>query len=105
MPVGFDGLQRIRHLVRSVIAFLSGRRPVAGVYFVCPLASASVAAFLMWSGVSKSGSPAEKEMTSIPCSFIWLAFAVIASVTDSSTSLARRERMRFFVAVVIGWLV
>jgi hypothetical protein len=40
--------------------------PDDGVYFVNPFARASIAAFLMKSDVSKSGSPAAKETMSTP---------------------------------------
>jgi hypothetical protein len=43
---------------------------------------ASVAAFRIASGVSKSGSPAVNAQTSLPSSFISFAFADSASVTD-----------------------
>jgi hypothetical protein len=44
---------------------------------------ASAAASTMWAGVGKSGSPAPKPMTFSPCDLSALAFASIASVTDS----------------------
>src|SRR3954447_4991676 len=60
-----------------------------GVYFVCPLSSAALAASLMNVGVSKSGSPAPKPTTSIPAFFIALALALTAKVIDSDTSFTR----------------
>src|SRR5688572_2910194 len=60
-----------------------------GVYFVCPLSSATFAASLMNAGVSKSGSPAPKPTTSTPAFFSALAFAVTARVIESDTSFIR----------------
>ena len=68
-------------------AFSSGM-PEAGVYFVLPSFRALIAASLMYSGVSKSGSPAPKPTTSMPWAFISLARLVTASVADGATFLA-----------------
>src|SRR6267143_1162047 len=54
--------------------------PELGVYFVKPACNASIAAALMCSGVSKSGSPAPKPQTSIPSAFIAFALLSIESV-------------------------
>ena len=43
-------------------------------YFVSPLFIALIAAFLIFSGVSKSGSPAPKPITSLPAALNSLAF-------------------------------
>ena len=43
--------------------------PSTAVYFVSPRLIASIAACLMLSGVSKSGSPAPRPMTSKPAAF------------------------------------
>jgi hypothetical protein len=43
--------------------------PETGVYFVSPRLIASMAAFLILSGVSKSGSPAPRPITSRPFGF------------------------------------
>ena len=51
-------------------------------YFVSPALIALIAAFLMLSGVSKSGSPAPKPITSFPAAFSSLAFWVTAIVGD-----------------------
>ena len=56
--------------------------PEVGVYLVKPSSRAFLAASLIWAGVSKSGSPAPKPMTSIPSAFIRFALAVIARVGD-----------------------
>ena len=51
-------------------------------YFVSPLFIALIAAFLIFSGVSKSGSPAPKPITSLPAALNSLAFWVTAIVGD-----------------------
>src|SRR5262249_1608914 len=56
--------------------------PATSVYFVWPRFIASIAALLMLSGVSKSGSPAAKPMMSRPAAFSSRAFVVIAIVGD-----------------------
>ena len=57
--------------------------PPTSVYLPTPrLSSAARAASLMWSGVSKSGSPAPKLTTSMPSALSLAAFAVTASVID-----------------------
>ena len=60
-----------------------------GVYLVCPLSSAALAASLMNAGVSKSGSPAPKPTTSTPAFLSALALALTARVIDSETSFIR----------------
>ena len=45
---------------------------------------ASIAAFLILSGVSKSGSPADKLITSLPWLFKSLASCVIATVAEGA---------------------
>ena len=72
----------------AIAAFSSGKQGV-GVYLVCPLSSAALAASLMNAGVSKSGSPAPKPTTSTPAFFIALALALTARVIDSETSFIR----------------
>ncbi len=69
----------------EIIASLSSFIPPTGVYFVCPPRIAFIAASFMFSGVSKSGSPAPKLIMSLPPAFKARALAVIASVTDSSS--------------------
>src|SRR5690348_8311453 len=66
----------------AAIALRSGRMPPTSVYLPTPLSSAARAASLMWSGVSKSGSPAPKLITSSPSALSLAAFAVTASVID-----------------------
>src|ERR1700731_1255436 len=56
--------------------------PDTGVYLVSPRSIAAIAAFLILSGVSKSGSPVESEMTSRPAFLRSRAFCVTAIVAD-----------------------
>src|ERR1700739_1482572 len=74
----------------SAIACRNSGMPELGVYFVKPDSSAAIAAALMCSGVSKSGSPAPKLQTSSPSDFI--AFALLS--TDRE-----REGVRLFARV------
>ena len=64
-----------------------------GVYFVSPRSIAAFAAALMWSGVSKSGSPAASEITSRPRAFRSRAFWVIAIVAEGFTRDRTSARM------------
>src|SRR5438132_530064 len=59
------------------MAWRSSGMPTTGVYFVSPRRMASMAAVLMCSGVSKSGSPTESEITSRPLAFMSRPFCVI----------------------------
>src|SRR5580700_1557023 len=70
----------IRNL--SAIACRSSGIPELGVYLVNPASRDAMAAALMCSGVSKSGSPAPKPQTSIPSDFIALALLSIERVRD-----------------------
>ena len=54
--------------------------PAAGVYFVLPERIAASAAWQIWSGVGKSGSPTERSTTLTPAAAIAEARAAIASV-------------------------
>ena len=65
-----------------IIAFLSAGVPSTAVYFVSPDFIAFIAALLMLSGVSKSGSPAPKPITSFPAALSSLAFWVTAIVGE-----------------------
>src|SRR6266550_584391 len=65
--------------------------PAAAVYFVKPALSALMAASLMCCGVSKSGSPTPKPITSCPSAFICLAFESMASVSEGVSEAARCE--------------
>src|SRR5258706_10713293 len=62
-------------------AFSSGM-PSTAVYLVLPSRIALIAASLMLSGVSKSGSPAPRPMTSRPAAFSSRALLVTAMVAD-----------------------
>src|SRR5256885_16020410 len=65
--------------------------PALGVYLVKPALNASIAACLICSGVSKSGSPAPKPQTSIPSAFIAFALLSIESVREGVSWAARSE--------------
>src|SRR5262245_60542505 len=65
--------------------------PELGVYLVKPASRDAIAAALMCSGVSKSGSPAPKLQTSIPSDFIALALLSIESVRDGVRLVALEE--------------
>src|SRR5512143_1611608 len=65
--------------------------PGVGAYLVLPALSAAMAASLMNSGVSKSGSPAAKLATSSPAASMAFAFASIASVGDGAMFWAQTE--------------
>ena len=62
-------------------------------YFVSPLLIASMAAFLIFSGVSKSGSPAPSHITSLPAAFNSLAFWLTAIVGDGLILFKELETM------------
>src|SRR5881396_965025 len=63
--------------------------PPTSVYFVWPRRMAWTAASLMRWGVSKSGSPAPNEITSMPRARSSLALACTASVEDGANVLRR----------------
>src|ERR1700722_15610965 len=73
------------------MAARSSGMPEDGVYLVKPASSEPIAAALMCSGVSKSGSPAPKPMTSWPSAFMALALLSIARVRDGVSSCTREE--------------
>jgi hypothetical protein len=58
----------------STIAFFKAGVPSTAVYLVSPSLIALIAACLILSGVSKSGSPAPRPITSLPAAFNSLAF-------------------------------
>ena len=76
----------------AMIASLSSAVPPTGVYFVLPCFSAATAASLMWSCVSKSGSPAPKSMTSRPSRRSAATFTVTMRVGDGLISCKRFAR-------------
>ena len=57
-----------------MIAFFNFGVPSTGVYLVSPSLIAFIAASFILSGVSKSGSPAPKPITSFPAALSSLAF-------------------------------
>lgn len=61
---------------------------MVGVYLVNPALIASIAASLIKSGVSKSGSPAARLITSLPSDLSFLAFEVMLKVTEGFTFLS-----------------
>src|SRR5215213_11996215 len=65
-----------------MIARLISRMPPAAVYFVQPARIALSAASLMFSGVSKSGSPAPKSQTFAPDARNACAACIAAIVAD-----------------------
>ena len=70
----------------------SGAIPGVGAYLVLPAFNAAIAASLIWSGVSKSGSPAANPQTSSPAACRAFAFASIARVGDGETFNAQFDR-------------
>src|SRR3977135_1567455 len=63
--------------------------PPAGVYFDLFSSIALIPAFLMWSGVGKSGSPGPKSATSTPRDFSLSASAITAAVGEICMRLMR----------------
>ena len=86
-----------------IMASLSSLMPPTAVYFVWPSLMALMPASFMLSGVSKSGSPAPKPITSLPSAFIALAFAVMASVTDSSNPASLSESFIILLLLEIDY--
>ena len=64
-----------------------------GGYFVFPSMMARIAAILMLSGVSKSGSPADRAMTSRPALAISIALAEMTMEGDALMRLMRWAAM------------
>src|SRR4030095_8928994 len=83
------------------MAARNGSIPFTSVYFVMPLRRASTAAALMWSGVSKSGAPAEKLTTSIPSDRSLPALAAMARVTEGLISLVLSARVVILASLVV----
>jgi hypothetical protein len=65
-----------------MIASFNAGVPSTAVYLVSPSLIALIAACLILSGVSKSGSPAPRPITSLPAAFNSLAFVLTAIVGD-----------------------
>src|SRR5262245_1685005 len=78
------------------MAALSSGMPPASVYFVFPSRRARIAASFTRSGVSKSGSPAVKERTSMPWALRARARAERARVGDGVRRRARSASMSRF---------
>src|SRR4051812_747810 len=72
-----------------MIAFLSVGVPPAAVYLAKPFCIAAIAASLMCCGVSKSGSPAPIEITSLPSDFRRAALAETARVGEGLMAFKR----------------
>src|SRR5690606_28681914 len=79
------------------MASRSSGMPATGVYFVSPRLIASMAACLILSGVSKSGSPAPRPITSLPLAFSSRAFWLTAMVAEGLT----RERASARNAMIV----
>ena len=71
------------------------------MYFVWPSLIALIAAFFTLSGVSKSGSPAEKSIIFLPSCFNFLAFAVIDIVGDGCILDTLCEKKLITISYVI----
>jgi hypothetical protein len=78
----------------SEINFFNSGIPLVGVYLVKPWPMASIAAVLMNSGVSKSGSPAARLTISSPSAFSLFAFEVMARVGEGLIALSRSAIIR-----------
>ncbi len=80
-------------IARNATAFLSSSVPELVVYFVKFASIAALAASPMWRGVGKSGSPAPKSTTSMPCDFSLMASAATFIVGDVAIRPARAASM------------
>src|SRR5437867_5875866 len=76
--------------------------PPTSVYLVWPLSSARIAASLIRRGVSKSGSPAPKEITLMPWARMALALACMASVGDGASVFMRSASMGLAFCKLLG---
>ncbi len=76
-------------LCHAQMASRNGITPPVGVYFDLFSSMALIAAFLMWSGVGKSGSPGPKSATSTPRDFSLSASAITAAVGEIWMRLIR----------------
>src|SRR5271165_3395801 len=76
-------------LCQAAIASRRGSMPPVGVYFVRFSSMALIAAFLMWSGVGKSGSPGPKSAISTPLAFNCSAAPITTAVGDTCIRLMR----------------
>src|SRR5882672_6099205 len=76
-------------LCQAQMASRSVMIPPAGVYFDLFSSIALIPAFLMWSGVGKSGSPGPKSATSTPRDLSFSASAITAAVGEICMRLMR----------------
>src|SRR5712664_2104935 len=76
-------------LCHAQMASRNGMMPPAGVYFDLFSSIALIPAFLMWSGVGKSGSPGPKSATSTPRDLSFSASAITAAVGEICMRLMR----------------
>src|ERR1700751_1146398 len=76
--------------------------PELGVYFVNPASRDAIAAALMCSGVSKSGSPAPKPQTSIPSAFMALALESMLRVSEGVRIVARLASSMDMLVLVVN---
>src|SRR5690554_8224831 len=76
------------------MAFLRPGVPSTAVYLVKPLLMASIAACLICSGVSKSGSPAPRPIMSLPAAFNSAARLVTTSVVEGLICCTRSDSCR-----------
>lgn len=88
----------------SEIAARSSGMPEDGVYLVKPASSEPMAAALMCSGVSKSGSPTPNPITSIPSAFIALALASMAKVIEGDSCCTRSANSIFIFRLYLSFL-
>ena len=88
-----------------IIASFNSFVPLTGVYFVWPSCIALIAAFFTLSGVSKSGSPAEKSIIFFPSCFNFLVFAVIDIVGDACIldTLCEKKPITFTMYSIINF--
>src|SRR6266403_1468389 len=77
------------------MASRSAMMPPAGVYFVLFSSIALIPAFLMWSGVGKSGSPGPKSATSTPRDLSFSASVITAAVGEICMRLMRSVNCTF----------
>ncbi|MGE4285385.1 MAG: hypothetical protein AB7F23_02080 [Phycisphaerae bacterium] len=75
--------------------------PGVAVYLVLPSLTALIAASLIISGVSKSGSPAAKLTTSTPLAISSLARVATAIVAEPGTDRALRLVLAIYSSAII----
>ena len=80
----------------SIIACFKAGVPSTAVYLVSPDFIASIAANLIFSGVSKSGSPAPRPIISFPAAFSSRALPVTAIVAEGFILLILSDNSAIF---------